>query len=93
VTGWKDTVNRASERREILKQIRPEDHGTVGQWLLDGVFGTGDSREAREVSELSEHAARLAEQLGGLIRNWRELDATYNMLLGMDLESERLSET
>ena len=64
----------------------------VGQWLMDGVFGTGDSREAREVSELSEEAARLAEQLGGLIRNWRELDATYNMPLGMDLEFERLSE-
>jgi hypothetical protein len=89
-----DRVDRAAERRKVLKQIRPEDRAGVRWWLTEGLgFGEKYSREAREV--MSKHhpeAARMTELLEPLIKNSRELDSTYGVLIGMDIEDERLAE-
>jgi hypothetical protein len=87
-----DDADRASERRKVLKQIRPEDRRAVRWWLTEGLgFGEKSSREAREfISKQSPHAGRMTELLEPLIR--RELDSTFAILIGMDIEAERQSE-
>jgi hypothetical protein len=89
-----DDADQSSEFRKVLKQIRPEDRRAVRWWLIEGLsFGEKHSREAREgMSKYHEEAARMTELLEPLIKDYEELLSAYNMLLGMDLESERLSE-
>jgi hypothetical protein len=89
-----DDADRASERRKVLKQIRPEDRRAVRWWLTEGLgFGEKYSREAREfISKQSPHAGRMTELLEPLIKNGRELDSTFDVLIGMDIEAERQSE-
>jgi hypothetical protein len=92
--GGDADADRASERRKVLMQIRPEDRRAVRWWLTEGLtWGEESSREAREaLSQHHEEAADMTELLEPLIVGHREIDAIFNILLGMDLEAERRSE-
>jgi sugar/nucleoside kinase (ribokinase family) len=94
--GKDPDVERWDEIKRIFKQIPPEDRRGVRWWLIEGhSFGEEDSREHREhlARVCSEGTVRLTERLERLIkRHWKEIHAACDVLLGMDLESERLSE-
>ena len=87
---------RWDEIKRIFKQIPPEDRGAVRWWLIEGhQFGEDVSRELRQhlARHYSEGTVRMIELLERLImRHSKEIDAACDVLLGMDLESERLSE-
>jgi sugar/nucleoside kinase (ribokinase family) len=94
--GKDPDVERWDEIKRIFKQIPPEDRRGVRWWLIEGhSFGEEDSREHREhlARVCFEGTVRLTERLERLIkRHWKEIHAACDVLLGMDLESERLSE-
>jgi hypothetical protein len=91
-----------AEIRKIFKQIRPEDRRAICWWLTEGhQFGEAVSRNVCEFfargeflsGGSSEEVVRVTEVLEPLIlRKRRDIDAAFDVLVGMDLESERLSE-
>ena len=87
---------RWAEIKRIFKRIPSEDRRGVRWWLIQGhQFGEEQSREHREylARHCSEGTVRMIEVLERLImRHSKEIDAACDVLLGMDLESERLSE-
>jgi hypothetical protein len=89
-----DDRDRGNETRRVLKLIRPEDRRYVKWRLSEGLaFGPEKSHEAREmIAKFSEQAILMTELLEPLIKNGRDLDGAYDVLIGMDLEGERLSE-
>ena len=85
---------RWDEIRRIFQQIPPEDRRGVRWWLTEGhQFGEEASRECREHLALvcSEVTVRSTELLEPLIKHGTDIHAAFDILLGMDLESERLS--
>jgi hypothetical protein len=95
-------VNAGPRSGGSSNRFVPRIVGRSAGWLTEGhQFGEAASRKVREFfargeflsGGSSEDVVRVTEVLEPLIlRNRRDIDAAFDVLVGMDLESERLSE-